>query len=96
MRTVRTLLLLAGAAAVLLGLGLLATGTLTLPTRHPPVAFHFSGPALLLLAAAPMLVGTLLLALGSGRLQRQAPAARLLVGAAIAAVALAFVLAPRY
>ncbi|MBI5333911.1 MAG: hypothetical protein HZB72_04885 [Burkholderiales bacterium] len=93
---VRALLLLAGAAAVLLGLGLLATGALTLPTRHPPVALHFSGPALLLLAATPMLVGTLLLALGSGRLQRQAPVARLLAGVAIAAVALALLLAPRY
>lgn len=60
------------------------------------MAFHFRGAALLLLAAAPTLVGAMLLALSRGRLHRQARATRVLAGAAIAAVALAFVLAPRY
>lgn len=92
----RVLLAAAGAGALLLGLGLLASGGMTLPTRHPPVAFHFSGLALGLLALAPVLVGSLLLALASGRLRRDTPAARRWAGAAIAAVALAFVLAPRY
>ena len=85
-----------GMLLVLTALGVWLTGGLSLPTRHPPVSFHFSGVALLLLGAAPAVSGGLLLALGLQKLDRDAAITRALLFGAMGLLALAFMLAPKY
>ncbi|RYF80948.1 MAG: hypothetical protein EOO29_12170 [Comamonadaceae bacterium] len=92
----RLLILAFGLLLVCAGLGLWLTGGMSLPTRHPPVRFHFSGLALLLVGSAPAVSGGVLLALGMQKLDREAPATRGLLFAAMALLALAFVLAPKH
>lgn len=84
-----------GAALVLLGVVLLAGGVVSLPTRNPAVAFRFDGMALVLLALAPMLAGGVLIGVATGRLAHDGRGTRALLLASMAAVALAFVLAPK-
>jgi len=88
-------LFLVGLAFVLLGVVALFGGGVALPTRHPPVQFHFKGLPLVLLALGPMAIGGILIALVKGRLQRDSAATRVALGAAMAAVGLAFILAPK-
>lgn len=84
-----------GAALVLLGVVLLAGGGVSLPTRDPAVAFRFDGLALVLLALAPMLAGGVVAGVATGRLGQDGRWTRAALLASMAAVALAFVLAPK-
>lgn len=86
---------LCGLALIVVGVAVLASGGLSLPTRDPSVGFRFGGMALLLLALARMLEGGVVLALARGRLARDGRWTRGLLVAAMAAVAAAFVLAPK-
>lgn len=86
---------LCGVALIVLGVVLLASGGVSLPTRTPSVSFRFGGFALLLLALAPALAGGAILGLARGRLARDSGWTRGLLFAAMAAVALAFVIAPK-
>lgn len=95
-RSARAMVLGLGLLLVLLALVAWLTGGLSLPTRHPPVRFHFSGWALALLGAAPAVSGSVLLALATERLDRESPLTRGLLFAAMAVLGLAFVLAPRH
>lgn len=84
-----------GAALTLLGLVILFSGGLSLPTRSPSTHFRFAGTALLLLGASPLLAGASALAIAFKLAERDAPAVRWAIGAAMVALALAFVIAPK-
>jgi hypothetical protein len=89
------LVLCAGLVLVLLGVAVLFSGGLALPTRHPPVQFHFKGLSLMLLALAPMAAGCTLIALVQRWLNRDSAATRVALGVSMAAAGLAFVLASK-
>lgn len=91
----KTLLYLLGAGLAVLGVGLLISGGMTLPTRSPPVRFHFSGLSLVLLGGSPLVLGATLLALGRGKLAADARATQVAVGVAIALTGLAFAVATK-
>ena len=89
----KLVVLVFGSALGLLGLLVLFSGGVSLPTRHPPRRFHFSGLSLLLLSLPPLVVGLLSLAVARGYLQRESRAARHAVGISIICLGLAFALA---
>lgn len=80
----------------LVGLFVLLSGEVTLPTRQPPRQFHFGGLSLFLLGASPLVAGITTLAVARGNLHRESSATQIAVGVSIAALGLAFVLARKY
>jgi len=92
----RIVVLVFGAALLIAGLVIWSTGGLTIPARTPPGQFQFTGLALVLLGAAPALVGVMALAIGLGVLRRQADAIFTLLILAQVSCALAFLLAPKH
>jgi hypothetical protein len=91
----RIVVLSFGAALTALGLGMLLSGGLSLPTRSPPLRFHFTGMSLLLLGGSPLLLGVVMLAIARGSLDSASPVTRGLLGAGIVLLALAFLAAPK-
>lgn len=91
----RLLLVLIGAGFVLLGLFVLLSGGVSLPTRQPPRHFHFGGVSLLLLGLAPMMAGWLTMALGRGAVTLESRTAHGLIVGCLVALGLAFALATR-
>lgn len=84
-----------GAALAALGLVVLFGGGVTLPTREPPRQFVFSGVSLWLLGLSPLIAGLVCMGLARGRLSRESPTTRWALGASMAALGLAFLLAPK-
>jgi len=84
------------AGLVAFGLWILLSGGVELPTRRPPVAFHFSGLSLLLLGASPITLGTTLLAVVRGRLPLNGRSTQLLIGLALALLGIAFAIVPKH
>lgn len=91
----RVLVLMFGAGLALLGVVILFSGGLSLPTRSPPTQFRFSGLTLLLLGASPLAAGATALAIAFDLAHRESRAVRSALAAAIVALGLAFVLAPK-
>ena len=84
---------ISGGALIALGFWLLINGEVVLPTRSPPLAFHFTGLTLWLLAGAPALIGAVFWRIGEQPERRNSPIFRLMIGIGMAALGLAFVLA---
>ncbi|QAZ40183.1 hypothetical protein C1M51_12550 [Methylibium sp. Pch-M] len=84
-----------GAALAALGLVVLFGGGVALPTREPPRQFLFSGVSLWLLGLSPLIAGLVCMGLARGRLARESPTTRWALGASMAALGLAFLLAPK-
>ncbi|ABM93646.1 MULTISPECIES: hypothetical protein [Methylibium] len=84
-----------GAALAALGLVVLFGGGVALPTREPPRQFVFSGVSLWLLGLSPLIAGLVCMGLARGRLSRESPTTRWALGASMAALGLAFLLAPK-
>lgn len=84
-----------GAALAALGLVVLFRGGVALPTREPPQQFHFSGVSLWLLGMSPLIAGLVCMGLARGRLSRESPTTRWALGASMAVLGLAFLLAPK-
>jgi hypothetical protein len=84
-----------GAALAGLGVVVLLSGGIALPTREPPRQFHFSGVSLWLLGLSPLIAGLVCMSLARGRLSRESPTTRWALGASMAALGLAFLLAPK-
>lgn len=82
-----------GTALVLLGLVIFLSGSISLPLRRAPPVLRFRGFSLLLLALSPAACGSAFLGLGSGVVERDSRAIQLIVGAAIASICLALVVA---
>lgn len=83
---------ISGGALIALGFWLLINGDVVLPTRSP-LAFHFTGLALWLLAGAPALIGAVFWRIGEQPERKNAPLLRLMIGVGMLALGLAFVLA---
>jgi hypothetical protein len=86
----KTIVYLFGAGLVVLGVGLLISGGLTLPTRSPPVRFHFSGASLVLLGGGPLVLGVTLIALARGNVAGSSRTLQLAIGVGIGLLGLAF------
>ena len=84
-----------GAVLTALGLGVWLSGGLSLPTRSPPLRFHFTGMSLLFLGGSPLLLGVVMLAMAQGSLDSASRVTRGLLGAAMVLLALAFLAAPK-
>lgn len=91
----KVLVMAFGLALALGGLVILFNGELSLPTRTPTLRFRFSGPSLLFLGLAPIVLGSVCMAISARRLDRASRVARALVGGGIVSLALGFVLAPK-
>lgn len=87
--------LLGGSALILTGLYVLSSGGMSLPTRHPPQQFHFSGLSLFLLGLPPLVAGVLSLAIGCGFVHRESKTTHWAILISIASLCLAFILAPK-
>ncbi len=87
--------ILFGSALALLGLFVLLSSGVSLPTRHPPRQFHFSGFSLFLLGLSPLVAGLLSLAIARGSVHRESKATQLAIGISIVSLGLAFILAPK-
>jgi hypothetical protein len=92
----KTIVFLFGASLALMGLGLLFSGGVTVPTRSPPVRFHFSGLSLILLGGSPLALGVMSIALARGDLGSDSRATQLAISAGIAMLGIAFFLAPKF
>jgi hypothetical protein len=84
-----------GAALAAVGLGILLSGSVSLPTKTPPLRFQFSGLSLLLLGGSPLLLGVVSLALCRGSLDTASRVTFSMIGVGMAMLGLAFVLAPK-
>lgn len=91
----KTAVVLFGSALALLGLMAWFSGGTTLPTREPLVHFHFRGFALFLLGLSPLVAGALCVAVARGIVQRDSRLTQLALAFAMAALGLAFVMAPK-
>jgi hypothetical protein len=92
----KTIVFLFGASLALLGLGILFSGGVTVPTRSPPVRLHFSGLSLLLLGGSPLALGVMCIALARGHLGSDSRATHLVISAGTAMLGIAFFLAPKF
>lgn len=90
----KPVVILFGAALVLLGLFILFSGGVSLPTRQPPRHFHFSGFSLFLLGLSPLVAGLLSLAGAGGWVRQESKAAQWGIGISILSLILALVMAP--
>ncbi len=86
--------ILFGTAMALLGLFILLSGGVSLPTRQPPRQFHFSGLSLFLLGLSPLVAGLLSLAIARGSVPRESKATQVAIGLSILSLLLALVMAP--
>jgi len=86
--------ILFGAAMALLGLFILLSGGVSLPTRQPPRQFHFSGFSLFLLGLSPLVAGLLSVAIARGSVHRESRATQVVIGVSILSLLLALVMAP--
>jgi hypothetical protein len=84
-----------GSGLALLGLYILLSGGVSLPTRQPPKQFHFRGLSLFLLGMSPLVAGLLSLALARGVVHRESRFTQFAIGTSIIALGLAFVLATK-
>lgn len=84
-----------GSALALLGLFVLLSGGVSLPTRQPPRQFHFSGLSLFLLGLSPLIAGLLSLVIARGSVHGESKATQFAIGISIASLGLAFVLASK-
>jgi hypothetical protein len=91
----RLFVILFGTALVLAGLYIVFSGGVSLPTRQPPRQFHFQGLSLWLLGLSPLLAGGASIAVARGSVLRNSIATQWAVGASLAALGLAFVLATK-
>jgi hypothetical protein len=91
----KLLVVLFGVALVGVGLGLLSSGSVSLPTKTPPLRFQFTGPSLLLLGGSPLLLGVLSLALARGSMKRDSRVTYCCVATGMAMLGLAFIIAPK-
>lgn len=87
--------ILFGSALALLGLLILLSGGVALPTRHPPRQFHFSGLSLFLLGVSPLVAGLLSLAIARGAVHRESKVTQLAIGISIFSLGLAFIVASK-
>ncbi len=94
-RSSKVALTVFGAALMLLGAFIWLRGEVTLPTRHPPRAFHFNGLSLFLLGSSPFGAGLLSLAGARGVVERESKLAQAVIVGCLAALGLAFFLAPK-
>ena len=85
-----------GICLAVVGLAVLFSDGLTLPTRWPPEAFHFSGLSLLLLGASPVVLGLTSLALAFQALHRDSRSTWWAIGVSMGMLGLAFLLAPKF
>ncbi len=85
-----------GISLALVGVFVLLSGGVTLPTRQPPRQFHFGGLSLFLLGVSPLVAGITTLAIARGDLHRESKATQIAVGVSIAVLGLAFMLAGKY
>ena len=86
--------ILFGTAMALLGLFILLSGGISLPTRQPPQQFHFSGFSLFLLGLSPLVAGLLSVAIARGSVHRESKATQVAIGLSILSLLLALVIAP--
>lgn len=84
-----------GAALVAVGLFVLFSGGLSLPTRQPSVRFHFGGPSLSLLGLSPLALGLLSLSIVRGTVHQESRTTQLILGFGIVSLGLAFALASK-
>lgn len=84
-----------GAALTAVGLSILWSGNVTLPSRTPPLRVEFTGLPLALLGSSPLLVGLMSLALVRGVLKPQSRVTYALTYLGMAMLGLAFLLAPK-
>lgn len=82
-----------GTALALLGLFILFSGGVSLPTRQPPRQFHFSGLSLLFLGFSPLVAGITSLAVAHGLVQRESRATQLAIVVSLATLGAAFLAA---
>lgn len=88
--------MLFGAGLTVLGLVVIFSTNLTLPTRNYPAVFHFFGMSRYLLAASLFLFGAVAVAIGGGKLEASSRLAQFAVGAGIVLLGVSFISAPRY
>ena len=84
-----------GAALVAVGLGLLLSGSFSLPTKTPPLRFQFTGLSLLLLGGSPLLLGIVSLALARGSLKSDSRFTYCCIATGMSMLGLAAVIAPK-
>ena len=84
-----------GVALTAVGLSILWSGNVTLPTRTPPLRFEFTGLPLALLGGSLLLIGLMSLALVRSILQAQSRVTYGLIYLGMAMLGLAFLLAPK-
>jgi hypothetical protein len=89
----RLALIFFGSALALLGLYVLFSGGVSLPTRQPARQFHFRGVSLLLLGLSPLVAGLLSLAIARAVVHLESRATQFAIGISIASLGLAFFLA---
>ena len=82
-----------GAALVLLGLFILFSGGIALPTRQPSAQLHFRGVALMCLGLSPLVAGGTVIAIARERLDRESRTVHLAIVVSTGALGLALLLA---
>lgn len=91
----KTLAGICSVAFVAVGVGILASSGLALPTKTPPLRLLFAGIALLL-GSSPLSPGLICLALTGDRLQPRSRFTTLALGFGMALIGAAFLLAPKF
>jgi hypothetical protein len=81
---------------IMVGLGLFAffSPDVTLPTRQPPIQFHFSGLSRFLLGLSPLSAGLISIAIALGKVHGESRTSHVAIGISIISMMLAIVLAP--
>lgn len=83
-----------GAIMVALGLFIFFNAEISLPTRQPPVQFHFTGLSRLMLGLSPMSAGLISIAIALGKVHGESRTSHVAIGISIISMMLAIVLAP--
>jgi hypothetical protein len=92
----RWIVMILGAGLAGLGLVVIFSEGVSLPTQYPPTRYHFAGASLFLLGAAPLMLGSLALMLEFGILSRADRATYGCIGMGVAMLWLAFLLASKH